>query len=65
MATGGGRPTLLHTKLKDEPWREGDGREGQWSAYQLQAMDAKFRRAVERAIERGDERPPQSDQPVS
>jgi hypothetical protein len=52
-----GRPVLLNSRLKSEPVREGDGRDGQWSPYQLHAMDAKFCRAIERAFARGDERP--------
>jgi hypothetical protein len=52
-----GRPTALHSRLKDEPWREGDGREGQWAPHQLHAMDRKFVQRVERAIELGQEQP--------
>jgi hypothetical protein len=52
-----GRPTALHSRLKDEQPQEADARVGCWPHHQLEAMDERFCRAIERAIERGQERP--------
>ena len=58
-----GRPTMLHTKLKDAPSRESDAR-GPWSHEQLEWMNDRFAARLQRAIKRGDERR-QSDEAYS
>jgi hypothetical protein len=37
-----GRPTALHTRLKDEQPQEADARVGTWPREQLERMDARF-----------------------
>jgi hypothetical protein len=41
----------------------GDGQEGAWPRERLEGMDARFVARLERAIERGEERPPMLGQP--
>jgi hypothetical protein len=57
MSRRSGRPTALHSKLKDEQPQEADARVGCWPQYELEAMDRKFVQRVERAIARGQEHP--------
>jgi hypothetical protein len=55
-----GRPTALHTKLKDEPAHESDARIGTWPRDELERMDREFVARLEQAIARGEEYAPSS-----
>ena len=58
--TTAGRPrslTAWRGYFEDEPAHANDAQVGNWSRARLEAMDRKFVARLERAIERGKERP--------